>query len=65
MKILQKKQQTMTILPESLDDLWCLSSVIDTDDILAGKTFRKVTKGNKETEKTNTIKKPIRRTTST
>ncbi|MBW2992433.1 mRNA surveillance protein pelota [Candidatus Woesearchaeota archaeon] len=44
--------------PESQDDLWYLSSLIDPDDLVKSKTIRKIKLGEKE-EKAKIIKKPV------
>jgi protein pelota len=53
MKILKidNKLNEITVLTESLDDLWHLEKVVDTGDIVFGKTDRKI-KPSKEGEKT-------------
>ena len=53
MKILKidHKLNEITVLTESLDDLWHLEKVVDTGDIVFGKTDRKI-KPSKEGEKT-------------
>ena len=35
---------------ETLDDLWYLSQIIDTGDVVSGKTFRKIKVGSTEKE---------------
>lgn len=44
--------------PESQDDLWYLSSIIDPGDLVKCKTIRKIKLGEKE-EKAKIIKKPV------
>ncbi|HSU72432.1 MAG TPA: hypothetical protein VLJ21_01125, partial [Candidatus Binatia bacterium] len=44
MKILKQdmKTGTVSVLPESVDDLWTLSQVLDAQDEVSGKTVRKI-----------------------
>mgnify|MGYP006416005447 CR=1 FL=1 len=53
MKILKidKKFGEIVVIPENLNDLWHLEKVIDTNDLVKGKTDRKI-KPSKEGEKT-------------
>ncbi len=53
MKILKidKQLNQLLVIPENLDDLWHLEKVIEKNDIVAGKTDRKI-KPSKEGEKT-------------
>ena len=44
---------------ENLDDLWYLSTIIDPNDIIKGKTIRKIKLGEKEQRKIKIIKKPV------
>jgi protein pelota len=56
MKILKidKKLNELLVIPETLDDLWHLEKVIDTKDIVSGKTDRKIKPSN-EGEKTKRV----------
>lgn len=54
MKIIKQdmKTGTLTVLPESLDDLWSLSQIITSGDTIKGKTERKIKReGAHETKK--------------
>jgi len=53
MKILKidQKVNEIVVIPENLNDLWHLEKVIDSGDLVKGKTDRKI-KPNKEGEKT-------------
>lgn len=42
MKILKRDKNYMQLKTENLDDLWCLSYVIDNSDLIKGKTERKI-----------------------
>ncbi len=48
MKILKKdlKNGKIKLQPENLDDIWCLSQVIDSGDTIAAYTLRKIMIGN-------------------
>jgi stalled ribosome rescue protein Dom34 len=37
-KALSQKERFIKLLPETLDDLWHLEQVIETDDIVSGTT---------------------------
>jgi protein pelota len=58
MKILSKGAKTV-VQPESIDDLWCLSELVLSKDIVAGTTYRKITIGDKAQDKARSVKKPI------
>ena len=59
MRILDQKQNDVTIIIESTGDIWALSTIIEKGDCIKGTTLRKVTIGNKESEKTKVSKKPM------
>ncbi|MFT4325945.1 MAG: mRNA surveillance protein pelota [Candidatus Woesearchaeota archaeon] len=61
MKILQKNLKTgsITLSPQRTEDVWTLSTIIRPGNIVSGKTFRKIILGDKDTEKTKAIKKPV------
>lgn len=60
MKLLTKfTEKIAKIKIESSDDLWTLSTILDSEDIIRGKTIRKVTIGDKNTEKSKVSKKPM------
>lgn len=59
MKIIEKKGNELKIKPESLDDLWVLSTVISENDSVKGITLRKVSIGDKAIEKTKVSKRPM------
>ena len=44
---------------ENLDDLWYLNQLIDTNDIVSGKTFRKIKIGKEGERKQTIVKKPV------
>jgi len=44
---------------ENLDDLWYLSQIIDTGDIIKGKTIRKIKIGKETDRQLKIIKKPV------
>ncbi|MBI4144162.1 mRNA surveillance protein pelota [Candidatus Woesearchaeota archaeon] len=44
MRIIHKQNDEVRLLVENLDDLWYLYSIIDKDDIVSGKTVRKIKK---------------------
>jgi len=61
MKIINKnlKQGMIKVKPETIDDLWSLSLLLNEGDIISGKTIRKISLGDKSNEKTKTIKKTV------
>jgi protein pelota len=61
MKIIKQdlRNGEIVIKVENLDDLWYLSHIIDKDDIIKGKTIRKIKIGNQEDRKSEVIKKTI------
>ena len=44
---------------ENMDDLWCLSHIIEPDDFVKGKTIRKIKIGDNDQRKSTIIKKTI------
>jgi len=44
---------------ENMDDLWCLSQVIEPGDLVKGKTIRKIKIGETNQRKVNIVKKPV------
>ncbi len=44
---------------ETLDDLWILSQIIETNDIVKARTFRKIKIGGDADRKQETVKKPV------
>jgi len=58
MKILSFHKNTVKVQVETLDDLWYLSSIIDSGDSVEGKTYRKVKVGGSEEAK-DSVKKPV------
>lgn len=61
MKILSENQSQgeIKVLPEHLEDLWCLQTILTKGDLITGTAIRKITLGDKSSENTKTIKKPI------
>ncbi len=61
MKIIHKnlKKGILKIKIENLDDLWYLSQIIDSNDVVKGKTIRKIKLGDGSDKKTKIIKKTI------
>jgi len=61
MKLINKnlKKGELKVKIENLDDLWYLSAVIDPNDIIKGKTVRKLKLGDKETRSGSVIKKSV------
>jgi len=53
------KKGELKLKVENMDDLWCLSHVIEPEDLVKGKTIRKIKIGDNEQRKTNIIKKTI------
>ena len=52
------KKGEVKVLTQSLDDLWYLSNIIDAQDFVQGRTFRKIKSGSEEKSKDAT-KKPV------
>jgi len=44
---------------ENMDDLWCLSHIIESDDLVKGKTIRKIKIGESNQRKVNIVKKTV------
>lgn len=59
MKILKKTGNEIQVKPESIDDLWVLSTCIFESDTVKGTTLRKVTIGDKSVEKAKVSKRPM------
>jgi len=61
MKIIKQdlRHGEITIKVENQDDLWYLSHIIDVDDLIKGKTIRKIKIGNQEDRKSEVIKKSV------
>lgn len=59
MKILRFHKNEAKLGVENADDLWHLSSIIDVDDTLEGRTFRKVKLGGAEDRAQKISKKPV------
>lgn len=53
------KKGEIKVQIENLDDLWYLSTVIEPNDLIKGKTIRKIKIGDEGDRKQNIIKKPI------
>jgi protein pelota len=51
---LSQKERFIKLLPETLDDLWHLEQVIETDDIVSGITDRKI-KGKDDNQKSQRV----------
>lgn len=59
MKILRFQKNQAKILIENLDDLWTTSTLVDTGDIIEGRTFRKIKLGSVDDRSQNIVKKPV------
>ncbi|MFH1054185.1 MAG: mRNA surveillance protein pelota [Candidatus Woesearchaeota archaeon] len=53
------KKGIVKVKIDSNEDLWYLSHIIDNDDIIQGKTIRKIKKSGSDERQSNVIKKPI------
>ncbi|MBI4448254.1 mRNA surveillance protein pelota [Candidatus Woesearchaeota archaeon] len=53
------KKGEIKVRARTLDDLWCLSQIIEPEDLVSGKTIRKIKLGEAEA-RTSIIKKPVR-----
>lgn len=53
------KKGEVKVLTQSLDDLWYLSALIEPEDIVQGKTLRKIKLGSSEESSKTAIKKPV------
>jgi protein pelota len=59
MKILHFHKNEAKLLVENLDDIWCLSNIIDMADIVEGRTFRKIKLGGEDDRSQKIVKKPV------
>jgi protein pelota len=61
MKIFKKdlKQGFVELQTETPEDLWYLSNIIDTGDLIRGKTIRKIKIGDADQRNVKIIKKPV------
>lgn len=61
MKIIKKdlKKQEVTLKPESLDDIWILNQIIEVDDIIKGKTERKIKIGGEADRNAKVVRKQV------
>ncbi|HLC56294.1 MAG TPA: mRNA surveillance protein pelota [Candidatus Nanoarchaeia archaeon] len=61
MKILKQdlKKNIITIKVENLDDLWFLANLIDKNDIISGKTTRKIKIGSEVDRSSSIVKKTV------
>ena len=61
MKILNQnlKKGELKVSVENPDDMWYLSTIIDTGDLVKGKTVRKIKLGTKDQRSSNIVKKPV------
>jgi protein pelota len=61
MKILHFRKDEAKVLVENLDDLWCLSNIIDVGDSIDGRTFRKIKVGGGggDERSKDGVKKPV------
>ncbi|MBW2997020.1 mRNA surveillance protein pelota [Candidatus Woesearchaeota archaeon] len=59
MKILHFRKNEAKLVVENIDDLWQLSTIIDSGDTLKGKTFRKIKLGTAEERSQKITKKPV------
>lgn len=59
MKLLSSLKKEVRLRAETLDDLWCLSQIIEPGDIVSGKTERKIKLGSEEQRKVRVVKKHV------
>ncbi|MCX6710319.1 MAG: mRNA surveillance protein pelota [Candidatus Woesearchaeota archaeon] len=61
MKIMHKnlRDGEIRLKAENLDDLWCLSGIIESGDIISGRTLRKIKLGGEEDRKSSAFKKEL------
>jgi len=61
MKLIKKnlKKQELTIKPETIDDLWMLSQIIETGDLIKGRTERKIKIGENTDRNIKVVKKQV------
>ena len=53
------KKGEMKLKIENMDDIWCLSHIIEPEDLVRGKTVRKIKIGESNQRKVNIVKKTI------
>jgi len=53
------KKGEIRVMPQSLHDLWYLSTIIDAGDLIRGWTIRKIKMGEGDQRKAEVIKKPV------
>jgi protein pelota len=53
------KKQEIKLKTENLDDIWYLSHIIDKNDLIKGKTIRKIKLGDDQDRNVKIIKKPV------
>ena len=53
------KKGEMKLKIENMDDIWCLSHIIEPEDLVRGKTVRKIKIGESDQRKVNIVKKTI------
>jgi len=53
------KKGEVKVLTQSLDDLWYLSALIEPEDVVQGKTLRKIKTGSSEESSKTAVKKPV------
>lgn len=53
------KKGEAKIKVENLDDLWYLNQIIDTKDLVKGRTLRKIKMGQEGQRKQDSVKKPV------
>ncbi|MBU90479.1 mRNA surveillance protein pelota [Candidatus Woesearchaeota archaeon] len=53
------KKGIVKVKVENLDDLWYLNQIIEKNDVIKGKTFRKIKIGEETQRKQKTVKKPV------
>jgi len=53
------KKAELKLKLENMDDLWCLSQIIEPDDLVKGKTIRKIKIGETNQRKVNIVKKTV------
>ena len=53
------KKGEVKILTQNMDDLWYLSNIIDPNDFVSGKTFRKIKAQSSEEKSKDATKKPV------
>ena len=59
MKVLNFAKTEAKISVEHLDDIWCLSHIIDPGDRVEGRTFRKLKLGESTDRGQKVVKKPV------